>query len=105
MLTPMLVTCFNTSPLTRKLYCFLSSANEVWVGHRNAGRPSVRPTCEREILRTIPPFNFKFKIRYQTTENTDIIDFWPCAKTKMAAIELFMYAIDTPCERVVFRTA
>ena len=43
---------------------FLSSANEVWVGHRNAGHPSfhpsvlpsvcpsVRPTCERDILRT-----------------------------------------------------
>ena len=35
---------------------FLSSAREVWVGHRNARRPSfrpsVRPTCEREILRT-----------------------------------------------------
>ena len=34
------------------------------------------------------------------------IDFGPCAKTKMAAIELFnMYAIDTPCERDIFRTA
>ena len=30
----------------------------------------------------------------------DAINFGPCAKTKMAAIELFnMYAIDTPCER------
>ena len=29
----------------------------------------------------------------------------PCAKTKMAAIELFyMYAIDTPCECDIFRT-
>ena len=33
-------------------HALLSSANEVWVGHRNAGRPSVRPTCERDILRT-----------------------------------------------------
>ena len=41
----------------------------------------------------------------QTTENTDAIDFGPCAKTKMAAIELFnMYAIDTPFERDIFRT-
>ena len=35
---------------------FSSSANEVWVGHRNAGRlsvlPSVRQTCKRDILRT-----------------------------------------------------
>ena len=37
---------------------------------------------------------------------TDAIDFGPCAKTKMAAIELFnMYAIDTPCERDIFSTA
>ena len=69
-------------------------------------RPSVRPTCERDILRTISPFNFKFEIWYQTTENTDAIDFEPCAKTKMTAIEFFnMYAIDTPCERDIFRTA
>ena len=46
---------------------FLSSANEVWVGHRNASRPSVclsvcpsvRPTCERDFLRTVPPIDFK----------------------------------------------
>ena len=41
---------------------FLSSANEVWVGHRNAGRPSVRPTCDRDILRTASPIDFKFEI-------------------------------------------
>ena len=36
----------------------------------------------------------------------DAIDFGPCVKTKMAAIELFnMYAIDTPCEHDIFRTA
>ena len=36
---------------------------------------------------------------------TGAIDFGPCAKTKMAAVELFnMYAIDTPCERDIFRT-
>ena len=35
----------------------------------------------------------------------DAIDVGPCAKTKMAAIELFnMYAIDTPCEHDIFRT-
>ena len=34
----------------------------------------------------------------------DASDFWPCAKTKIAAIKLFnMYAIDTPCERDIFR--
>ena len=32
------------------------------------------------------------------------IDFGPCAKTKMAAIKLlYTYAIDTPCERDIFR--
>ena len=32
------------------------------------------------------------------------IDFGPFAKTKMVAIKLFnMYAIDTPCERDIFR--
>ena len=32
------------------------------------------------------------------------IDFGPSAKTKMSAMELFnMYAIDTPCERDMFR--
>ena len=37
---------------------------------------------------------------------TDAIDFGPWAKPNMAAIELFnMYAIDTPCERDIFRTA
>ena len=34
----------------------------------------------------------------------DAIDFGPSAKTKMAAMELFnMHAIDTPCERDIFR--
>ena len=32
------------------------------------------------------------------------IDFGPSSKTKMATMELFnMYAIDTPCERDIFR--
>ena len=32
------------------------------------------------------------------------IDFGPSTITKMAAIKLFnMYAIDTPCERDIFR--
>ena len=32
------------------------------------------------------------------------VDFGPSAKTKMATIKLFnMYAIDTPCERDIFR--
>ena len=36
----------------------------------------------------------------------DAIDLGSCVKTKMAAIELFnMYAIDTPCECDIFRTA
>ena len=39
----------------------------ICVGHRNAGRllsirPSIRPTCERDILRTISPIDFKFNI-------------------------------------------
>ena len=34
-------------------------------------------------------------------KDRDAIDFGPCVKTKMAAIELFnMYAIDTPCEAI-----
>ena len=33
---------------------------------------------------------------------TDAIDFGPCTKTKMAAIELFnMYAIETPCFEIL----
>ena len=68
--------------------------------------PSVRLSCERDILRTVSPIDFKFEIWCQNTENTDAIDFGPCAKTKMAAIKHFnMYAIDTPCERDIFRTA
>ena len=91
------------------VFLLLSSPNEVWVGHRNAGRlsfcPSVRLICECDILRTVSPIDFSFEICYQTTENTDAIDFGPCGKTKMAAIKLFdMYAIDTPCERDIFKT-
>ena len=45
--------------------CFLSSANEVWEGYRNAGRPSVcmsfRPNCERDVLRTVSPIEFENK--------------------------------------------
>ena len=37
-------------------------------------------------------------------ENTDAIDFGTSAKNKMAAIKLLkMYAMDTPCERDIFR--
>ena len=50
--------------------------------------PSVRPTCERDILRTISPIDFKFEI-YRTAGNTDAIDYGPSAKNKMAVIELF----------------
>ena len=40
---------------------------------------------------------------YQTTGNTDAIDFGPSAKNKMATIELSkIYAIDRPCERDIF---
>ena len=73
---------------------------------RPSVHPSDRPTCERDILRTVSPIDFNFEIWYQTAKNTDATDFGPCAKTKMAAIGLFnMYAIDTPCERDIFRTA
>ena len=65
------------------------------LGKRNLGRTykcpsfrlSIRPTCERDILRTASPIDFKFEI-YQTTGNTDAIDFGPSARNKMAAIEL-----------------
>ena len=44
----------------------LSSANEVWVGHGNAARPSFRPsfrqTCERDILGTTSPIDFKLEM-------------------------------------------
>ena len=61
--------------------------------------------CERDIFRTAYPIDFKFGLWYQTTENTDAFNFGPCAKTKMATIELFnMYAIDTACECDIFRT-
>ena len=45
--------------------------------------PSVRPTCERDILRTVSPIDFKFEIWYQITRITDAIDFGPSAKNKM----------------------
>ena len=36
----------------------------------------------------------------------EAINFGPCGKTKVAAIELFnIYAIDTTCERDIFGTA
>ena len=61
---------------------------------------------EHDIFRIVSPIDFKFDLWCHTTERTDAIDFGPCAKTKMAAIELFnMYAIDTPCERDIFKTA
>ena len=67
---------------------------------------AVDTPCGRDIFRTVKPINFKFDLLCHTTERTDAIDFWPCAKTKMAAIELLnMYAIDTPCEHDIFRTA
>ena len=31
--------------------------------------------CECDILRTVSPIDFKFEICYQTTGNTDAIDF------------------------------
>ena len=60
--------------------------------------------CERDIFRIVSQINFKFDLWCHITERRDAIDFglWP--KTKMAAIEFFnMYAIDTPCERDIFR--
>ena len=47
--------------------------------------------CERNILRTVSPIDFKFEIWYQTTGNTDAIDFGPSAKNKMATIKLLKY--------------
>ena len=55
--------------------------------------PVVRPTCKRDILRTVSSADFKFEILYQITRNTDGIDFGPSAKKKMAAIELFDYML------------
>ena len=48
-------------------------------------------SCERDILRTFSPIDFKFKIWYQTTGNTDTIGFGPSAKNKMAAIKFLKY--------------
>ena len=50
--------------------------------------PSICPTCERNILRTMSLIDFKFEIWYQTTKNTDAIDFATFAYNKMAAIKL-----------------
>ena len=37
-------------------------------------------------------------------KNTDAIDFGPSDKNKMATMKLLkMYAMDTPCERDIFR--
>ena len=70
-------------------------------------RPSVRPSdLWTQYLKN--HFTIQLQIMmiwYQTIENTDAIDYGPCEKTKMATIERFnMYAIDTPCERNIFRT-
>ena len=57
--------CHTNTTISRNIHCvpLLSSANEVWVEHRNAGhlsvlpsvlssgRPSIRPTCERDKLK------------------------------------------------------
>ena len=60
--------------------------------------------CERDIFRTVLPIDFKFDFWCHSTYRTGAIDFGPCAKTKMAAIELFnMYAIDTLSESDNFR--
>ena len=62
--------------------------------------------CERDIFRTVLPIDPNFDFLCHSTYRTDAIDFGPCVKTKMAAIEFFkMYDIDTPCERDIFRTA
>ena len=47
--------------------------------------------CERDIFRIISPINFKFDLWCITTQKTDAIDFGPCAKIKMAAIERLRY--------------
>ena len=63
----------------------------VRLSFRRSVFPSVRPTCERDILRTVSPIDFKFEIWYQTTGNTDAVDFGPSAKNKMATNELLEY--------------
>ena len=49
-------------------------------------------TFERDILKTFSTIDFEIKLEiwYQTTGNTDAIDFGPSAKNKMATIELFI---------------
>ena len=59
--------------------------------------------CERDFFRTISPIYFK--LCFHIIQRTDIIDFGPSTKNKMAAIELVkMYAIYNPCESDIFRT-
>ena len=74
-------------------------------------RPSVRSSIRPSDLwtrylknRLTNQLQIWFTMSYHLKANA--IDFGPCVKTKMAAIVLFnMYAIDTPCERDIFRTA
>ena len=56
------------------------------------------------MFETISPIDYKLKNCFHIIQRMNAIDFGPSAKTKMAAIKLFnMYAIDTPCERNIFR--
>ena len=72
-------------------------------------RPSVRPTCERDIFRTVSPIEFKFRLsvrlvnvislepfhqstsnlKYDISPKIQTLDFGPCTEIKMAAIDLF----------------
>ena len=57
---------------------------------------------------SLEPLNHQLQIWFMMSHHlmANTIDFGSCAKTKMAAIKLFnMFAIDTPCERDIFRTA
>ena len=47
---------------------FLSSGNEVWVGPRNTGCPSVRPTYKRNIFTTVSTTTSNLK--YDFTPST-----------------------------------
>ena len=109
------------------LLMLMSSANEVWVGHRNAGRPSVHPSVGPSICLSVLPsvclsfcpsdlwtqylknrFTNRLQFWNMTSDHRKYRRywFWAMCENKDGAIELFnMYAIDTPCERDILRTA
>ena len=48
--------------------------------------PQVLCTVKNYACETVSPVDFKFDICFHIIYRTDAIDFWPSAKTKMAAI-------------------